>query len=421
MGFDAARRDGHGITTWLTLCYHHIADTLRGRMPWKKSSVWEQRLELVRQILGGKVSCKELCRRFGVSRQTAYKWVARYRANRQPLLKDRSRRPLFNAVKTSALWLRRVRRARLKHPTWGARKLRHVLVKRFGEEEAPSTSAISRWLKRWGLARGRKRRRRGPTLLRKALHVPTGCHQVWTVDFKGWYRTAQGERVEPLTVRDLYSRYVLAIELLPSQEIEVTRRALARIFKKHGVPERIRCDNGTPFGGGGPTGLTRLSAWWVKLGIEVEFITPGRPCENGGHEQMHRIYKAEAAADPERTVPAQQQRSARWLRHYNRQRPHEALGMKTPAMIFKRNRRRFKQARPWSYPRGWERRWVKGNGEIKRRGARRYVGEAFVRDYVGLKRKGHGVWEVYFGPQLVGELRENECGAIRMAKYARRR
>jgi hypothetical protein len=256
-------------------------------------------------------------------------------------------------------------------------------------------------------------------LLRKALHVPKRCHEVWTVDFKGWYRTGDRQRVDPLTVRDLYSRYVLAIELLPSQELALTRRELARIFERHGVPERIRCDNGTPFGGAGPTGLTRLSAWWVKLGIQVEFITPGRPCENGSHEQFHRIYKAEVARHPEATWQAQQERGARWLRHYNRHRPHEGLAMKKPAELYQRNRRRLRVVRPWKYPRGWERRWVKGNGEINRQGVRRYVGEAFVRDYVGLKLVREGVWEVYFGPELVGELHENESGSIRMAKYGR--
>ena len=388
-------------------------------MPWKSTSRVEQRFDLVRQIMTGRRSVTELSQCFGISRQTAYKWWNRYRKKKLRGLKDGSRRPLQIAGQTSSLWLRRIRSLRRKRSTWGARKLRHKLVFRFGQRGAPSTATISRWLKRWGLARGRRWRRRGPVLLRKALHVPTQCHQVWTVDFKGWYRTADGERVEPLTVRDLYSRYGIAIRLLSNQSMESTRREFARIFKKHGVPERIRCDNGTPFGGGGPTGFTRLSAWWVKLGIQVEFITPGRPCENGAHEQFHRIYKAEVAANPEGTRAAQQQRGARWLAYYNGQRPHEALGMKVPAAIYKKNRRRMKRLWPWTYPRDWERRWVKGNGQINRAGRRRYVGEAFVRDYVGLKPVRSGVWEVYFGPELVGELHENEFGSIRMAKYAR--
>jgi transposase InsO family protein len=242
------------------------------------------------------------------------------------------------------------------------------------------------------------------------------------VDFKGWYRTAQGQRVEPLTVRDLYSRYGLAIRLLKNQSVVATRREFVRIFKEHGLPERIRCDNGTPFGAVGATGLTRLSAWWVKLGIAVEFIRPGCPSENGAHEQFHRIYKAEVALAPERTRRAQQERSTRWLHEYNWQRPHESLGMKCPGEMFERNLRRMKRRlQPWKYPRGWERRWVKGNGQISRQGELRYVGEAFVRDYVGLKPVAAGVWEVYFGPELVGALHEKESGRIRMAKYGRAR
>ena len=170
----------------------------------------------------------------------------------------------------------------------------------------------------------------------------------------------------------------------------------------------------------GATGLTRLSAWWVKLGIEVEFITPGQPSENGAHEQFHRVYKAEVAVRPAQTLLAQQRRSNRWLAHYNQERPHEALGMKTPSELFKKNRQQLpRRIEPWSYPKGWVRRWVRGNGEITWRGKRRYIGEAFVLDYVGLKPTGFGVWRVYLGPMLVGELREKEVGAIRMARYAR--
>src|ERR1051325_1022690 len=141
-----------------------------------------------------------------------------------------------------------------------------------------------------GLAAGRPRRRRGPQLWRKQLRPARCCHDIWTVDFKGWYRTGDGRRVEPLTVRDLYSRYILEIKLLRRQSLAQTRMEFKQLFRTHGLPKSIRCDNGTPFGGAGPTGLTRLSAWWVKLGIEVEFISPGRPDENGAHEQFHRIY-----------------------------------------------------------------------------------------------------------------------------------
>lgn len=391
-------------------------------MPWKKTSQEQQRYDLVRQMIGGLSSVTELARQFGVSRQTAYKWRQRYKDRRYGGLREKSRRPLYLAAQTDDEWLRRVRRLRSRHRTWGARKLRHVLLRRFGEAGAPAVATIGRWLKRWGLSRGRRRRLRGPQIWRKAVQPSGACHEVWTVDFKGWYRTGDGTRVDPLTVRDLHSRYGLGIVLLNTTAVAPTQRTMRRLFLRHGVPKRIRCDNGTPFGAIGTTGLTRLSAWWVKLGIEVEFITPGRPSENGAHEQFHRVYKAEVAGCPARTVRGQQRRSNRWLAHYNSERPHEALGMKTPLEIFKRNRRRMsKTLKPWSYPTGWVARWVKGNGEISWRGKRRYVGEAFVRDYVGLKATKFGVWRVYFGPLLVGELREKEVGAIRMARYARGR
>ncbi len=255
-----------------------------------------------------------------------------------------------------------------------------------------------------------------------AVRPARAANEVWTVDFKGWYRTGDGTRVEPLTVRDLYSHYSFCVRLLKRPCLLTTKREMQRLFGRYGLPQRIRCDNGTPFGGGGPTGLTRLSAWWVKLGIEVEFITPGRPCENGSHEQFHRVYKKEVARKPAYRVPAQQRRSNRWLRDYNGGRPHESLGMKLPRKHYRKSLRTMPlKLKSWEYRKGWERCWVKGNGEISWQGVRRYVGEAFVRDYVGLKPVRQGVWRVYFGPVLVGELWEHETGSIRMAKYRRKR
>ena len=391
-------------------------------MPWKTKDKIAQRFDLVRQMAAGKLAVSELCRRFSVSRQTAYKWRKRFRLRRLGGLRDKSRRPLSLAGQTTFRWLRRVRQFRRRRPTWGARKLRVELARRFGSRGAPAVATISRWLKRWGLSRGRRRRMAGPQLRRKAVRVSKGCHDVWTVDFKGWYRTGDGTRVEPLTVRDLYSRYGLAIVLLRTQAVGPTQREFRRLFLRHGLPRRIRCDNGSPFGAMGATGLTRLSAWWVKLGIEVEFITPGRPCENGAHEQFHRVYKAEVARHPERTRLAQQRRSDQWLRDYNEHRPHEGIAMKRPKEVVQRNQRRLpKRIGRWKYPRGWASRWVKGNGEINWRGVRRYVGEAFVRNYVGLKPAGREKWRVYFGPILVGVLYQKEVGRIRMARYRRGR
>jgi transposase InsO family protein len=306
----------------------------------------------------------------------------------------------------------------MRRKTWGARKLRVVLRERFGDVGLPSVPAMSRWLRKWGLAKGRKRRKPGPTILRDGLTEPKRCHDVWTVDFKGWYRTGDGSRVDPLTVRDLYSRYGIRIGLLADQAVNTARKEFARIFRKHGLPKRIRCDNGVPFGGGGPTGLTRLSAWWIKLGIGVEFIAPGKPGENGSHEQFHKIYKDEVASDPSWDPASQQRRSTVWLADYNRNRPHESLDQQRPAGRYQKSRRSMpRKVASWSYRRGWKRCWVKGSGEIWWKGIRRFVGQAFARDYVGLKPLRQGIWEVHFGPILIGELHENEQGSIRLAQY----
>ena len=389
-------------------------------MSWKAKRKDEQRFDLVRQMRVGAVSVVELCRRFKISRKTAYKWRERYRIGTLKGLQDRSHRPKRMAGQTSKLWLQRLRRLRVLHGTWGGRKLRECLGRGFGRRGVPSVTTISRWLKRWGLVEVRKRRLLGPILKRPEVRPGRYCHEVWTVDFKGWFRTGDGTRVEPLTVRDLYSRYGLGIRLLRRQGVKETQREFVRLFKEYGLPKRIRCDNGTPFGGAGPTGLTRLSAWWVKLDIEVEFITPGRPCENGAHEQFHRVYKAEVAAHPKRGLISQQRRSTQWLRAYNEERPHEALGLKVPAQLYRKNSRAMPQRiKPWKYPRKWQTRWVRGNGEINWQGKRRFVGQAFVRDYVGLQPCGKGVWRVYFCRMLIGELLEMEQGGIRIAKYGR--
>jgi putative transposase len=387
-------------------------------MPWKNTSEQERRYQLIIEMQAGELPVSELCLSLKISRKTAYKWWWRYQKYRLAGLRDYSRRPRHLASRTSALWLQRLRRQRRKHPTWGARKLEHRLRRDFGDKGLPSVAAISRWLKRWGWVCGRKRRQPGPVVVRRAVRPARRSNDVWTVDFKGWYKTGDGTRVEPLTVRDLYSRYGLRVVLLRSQSLLKTKAAFLKIFRKNGLPKRIRSDNGTPFGGGGPTGLTRLSAWWIKLGIEVEFITPGRPAENGAHEQFHRIYKAEVARAPAQTLAGQQRRSSRWLAQYNEDRPHEALDMEVPAKRYRRSLRRLpEQTMPWKYSKGWLRRWVRGNGEINWRGKRRFVGEAFVGDYVGLKAVRAKVWRVYFGPLLVGELHEKETGNIRTAKY----
>jgi hypothetical protein len=246
-------------------------------------------------------------------------------------------------------------------------------------------------------------------------------NDVWTLDFKGRERTGDGTGVEPFTVRDLASRLILTVDLGTRPNVRETRRALERIFRRYGLPRVIRSDNGTPFGATGALGFTRLSAWLVKLGIRVEFIAPGRPDQNGAHEQMHRVYKEETWQPAARTLGGQKKRTERWRRSYNEERPHEGIGMRTPAEVYRRSPRKMpKRIRTWRYPKGWQSRLVKGKGMISLGGRGRFIGEAFEGERVGLKWGRPGVWMVYYGPLLIGELPAGETGGIYALHYQKR-
>jgi putative transposase len=294
------------------------------------------------------------------------------------------------------------------------------LAKEYKGQRIPTARTVGRWLKRMKLSRrGRRRSRRGPRVSLGKLTGARRSNQVWTVDFKGWFCTQDGQRVEPLTVRDLHSRYLLGIRLLDAQRWEPVRRVFLRLFGRYGYPRVIRVDNGSPFGSAGPAGLSRLSAWWTALGICVEFIAPGHPEQNGAHEQMHRVMKSETTRPPSSNRRAQQRRTDRWVRVYNQIRPHEALQQQAPAAVYRPQAQR-RRREILKYPRSWALRRVRTNGEIKWRGRKRFVGEAFVGYPVGLK-PGREQREVYFGRLLIGELWEHDEGGMRPAKYARRR
>jgi len=393
-------------------------------MPWKITCHKEQRWRFIQEFLRNKNSLAALCRRWAISRKTAYKWIGRFQQRGRWGLGDRHRAARRVHNRPGAAWLQRIRRWRFRHPRWGAPKLRWALQRRFGGRGLPSEAAISRWLKCWSLTRKRRRSaHKGPQVKRPSLTLARRPNDVWTVDFKGWFRTGDGTRVEPLVVRDLASRYILAIVLLRRQNVVECQQVMKRIFRKYGLPQVIRADNGTPFGSTGALGLTRLSAWWVKLGIRVEFIDPGHPEQNGAHEQLNGVYQAEAAEPPAQTFERQRRRSERWRQYYNQERPHEGLGMRVPAERYRQSRRRLPRLlKHWRYGRGWDSRRVKGKGMISFEGRARFIGEAFEGERVGLKRKRPGVWEVYFGPLRIGELWDHDgATGIRAVWYWRRR
>lgn len=377
-------------------------------------------MRFVKLALKAQQSMSRLCRSFGISRKCGYKWKQRFEQEGQRGLMDRTRRPHRSPKQTSQEWLKRLRQLRRRHRSWGSRKLRARLARQYKGQGVPAARTIGGWLKKLKLSRRVRRRSwSGPHIRRGKLTVANRNNQVWTVDFKGWFRTQDGKRVEPLTVRDLHSRYVLSIRLLPDQRWEPVRRIFQRLFGRYGYPAVIRVDNGGPFGSKGPAGLSRLSAWWTAMGISVEFIAPGHPEQNGAHEQMHRVMKAETTRPPSHTRRAQQRRIDRWLRVYNQIRPHEALAQRPPADVYRPGVRQRRTA-VVTYPQEWLVRQVRSNGQIKWRGRKRFIGEAFVGYRVGLKA-GRKNWAVYFGSLLIGELRESDVGGMRPARYARHR
>ena len=389
-------------------------------MPWKTRSLSEARQRFIQTALRGVYSIASLCQNAGISRKTGFKWLRRFRAEGGPGLRDRSRRPHRSPMRTSARWLEALRQVRQRHPSWGGKKIYAWLRRRHPRARLPQARTVTDWLGRLRLVRRSPRAaRRGPQRLRRALTVAQRPNHVWTVDFKGWFRTGDGQRVDPLTVRDLFSRYLLGIRLLRHRHQRV-QRYFQRLFARHGLPQVIRVDHGPPFAGDGALDLSRLSAWWLSLGIQVEFTGRARPQDNAAHEQMHRVYKAEVASPPAPSPAAQQRRTARWMAHYNGERPHEALGQRVPADLYRRSRRRYPPGlRAARYPRAWRTVRVTSSGYVRWRGRLRVIGRAFGGQRIGFKPIAAHIHEVYFANHLIGLLVDSDRGGMRPAQWSK--
>jgi len=390
-------------------------------MPWKIASLLRVRQRLVEAALARTKPLTELCRAFGISRQTAYKWLTRFRAQGRAGLHNRSRQPRHSPQRLAAQWVKAITHWRRWRPHWGAKKIRHRLRLQHPRARLPCGRTIQRWLRRLGHVRPRPRRaRRGPAVPHPGLTRPTRPNQVWTVDFKGWFRTADGQRQEPLTVRDLFSRYALRLHLLPNQDDRPVRHSMQRLFRARGLPDIIRVDNGSPFAGTGALGLSRLSVWWLRLGIRVQFTRRARPGDNAAHEQFHGCYQREVVARGAANRQTMQRRSNRWARHYNQERPHESLGQQPPARRYRPSRRPYRSVLPpLRYPAGWLVRRVRNRGHIKWRGRLRFIGRAFVGQRVGLQPLETGLHAVYLGKLLIGHLHDHDAGGMRPARWSR--
>jgi len=393
-------------------------------MPSKKIVPGEYRRAFVEAALAGVEPMSSLCRRHAISRVTGYKWLARFREGGAAALADRSHRPQAprgpREVKTK--WLKQAVALRRRRTTWGVRKLWEALRRAHPQAQLPSRSTLWRYLREEGLITPQPARRRaGLALPRSAAPVAERANDVWTMDFKGNFRVGTGALCQPFTVRDLWSRYVLAVEHVAALSDELTRTVLTRLFQRYGLPRAILVDNGVPFAGVGALGLTRLSVWWRRLGIAVHFTRRGKPQDNGAHEQMHRILKAETTKPPAPTLRGQQRRFERWREDYNDERPHENLGGRAPMQLYYRSRRAWHVPEPLRYRCGWSRVCVDKDGRIRWQGRKVRIGRAFVGEWIGLKpcaQTNTETIEIYLGADLIGQLDPSPAQEIRPAQYA---
>ena len=383
-------------------------------MPWRQVTPMDERIRFIFEVERGDHSVGELCERYGIARKTGYKWFARYREFGLEGLRDKSKAPHTSPRKTP-LWIEELLVSeRLKHPTWGPAKLIEIMRTQHGLEDLPARSTAALILKRHGLVRQRKRYR--PVLVRRwgKLTVPAQPNEVWTIDYKGWFKTRDGVQCHPLTVCDLFSRYVLGCTALKSPTTKATKESLFQTFEIYGLPAAIRVDNGSPFGAIALGGLSRLSVGWVKLGINVEFIQPGHPEQNGCHERMHRTLKQDTTQPPAADLKSQQQRFDAWREEFNTLRPHEALDMRPPAKIYSKSDRCMPSEMPeFDYPKWYETRRVKTDGTMRWNGQSIFLGEVFTRTTIGLRPTSRDTFLVYAGPILLGEINAAGSGGLR--------
>lgn len=365
-------------------------------MPWKETSVMEERLRFVARLLEGE-GMSDVCRAFGISRKTGYKIFNRYKDDGLEALTDRSRQPVRYANQLPEPVEAMIVSCKKSKPHWGARKIRELLVKRLaGDVRVPSKSTVHAVLDRHGLvahARKRQRHRAEGTALSLAL-LP---NDLWCADFKGEFKLGNGQYCYPLTVTDQASRYLLCCEAFESTREQGVFDAFRRLFAERGLPAAIRSDNGLPFASpNGLYNLSKLSVWWLRLGITLERIRPGRPQQNGRHERMHLTLKKEATRPSGRNILQQQARFDAFVSEFNDERPHEALDMKVPADLYAASSRLYQGLPEIDYPFHDREALVTNCGRICIYRKKINISTVLAGQKLGLKEVDDGIWLVSF-------------------------
>ena len=369
-------------------------------MPWKESDPVSERMQLIARLQAGE-RMAELCREFGISRKTGYKILGRFEVEGADALLDRSRRPLRSPLRVSEALSQVILEERRLHPTWGPRKLRVALSRKHAGVRWPSTTTIGEILKRNGLVVGRHRRRLVTPHTQPLRHA-IRPNALWCADFKGQFRLGNGRYCYPLTVTDACSRMILGCTSLESTKEDETVPAFAEVFRQWGLPSAIRTDNGVPFAcAGAPLGLSRLSVWLRRLGVDHERIEKGHPEQNGRHERMHRTLKAETTRPPGFNHLQQQERFDRFSDEFNRERPHEALDDDTPASRHEVSERAYPTDLPDPvYPLHDDVCRVTSSGHLRLPGGRQaprvFISIVFAGEMLGIRELDDDRWLVSF-------------------------
>lgn len=386
-------------------------------MPWRELKPMDQKLLFIADYLRGAPNFSTLCTRYGISRKTGYKWVARYEEQGIEGLEAHSRRPHQCPHQTPY----RLRQAIIALRTQGQakpgpKKLQTLLRQCYPNEIIPSQTTIHTILKQAGLLTPRKRKRRVSPYTEPFAPVQAP-NEVWSADFKGQFKLANGRWCYPLTVMDHHSRYLIGCQALTGTKTRGAQQIFTRLFKEYGLPQRIRTDNGTPFASKATAGLSRLAIWWIRLGILPERIEVGQPQQNGRHERMHRTLKQATTRPPAASMKCQQQRFQSFQHTYNYERPHEALAQTPPASCYQVS------PRPWPgtlpeivYPDYYDVRKVSHCGGLYWRNGMVYVSHLLHDEWVGMDEIDEGIWVVYFGPVRLGQF-DIRCATGQNTKY----
>jgi transposase InsO family protein len=378
-------------------------------MPWKETDVMSQKEQFIQEMLQNKKPFKHLCAEFGISEKTGHKWKNRFLEEGKHGLDELSRAPKNSPGSLSEDTVISLINLKHAHPAWGAKKILAIYEKTH-RTDIPSISSVKRVLDKANLVKKRKicKVAAESNRLRQRI-LPEAANDVWAIDFKGWWRS-NGEVCEPLTVRDLHSRFILEIKLMESKSSAAVRAVLTELFKKYGLPKVIRSDNGTPFAASWAVlTLTDLSAWWITLGITPDRTEKGKPGQNGSLERMH----ADIANEIEGKISGGRRQNQAaldaWREEYNNIRPNEAIGMKTPSELYKSSERKYYDFDELEYPMGFLPRKITKNGEVRINGIRIAVSFSLRRLTVGLKEIESGKYHVFLADFLLGTLDVNLC------------